>query len=98
MKLSYQKISLITSVDQLRSVGPKSLARFQKLGIRTVRDLLWHIPVRYDDYSEISLINEVEPGKKINIQGQIVKMSSRRIFPRHLTIVNAVIKDSTGAI
>ncbi|HYU64944.1 MAG TPA: ATP-dependent DNA helicase RecG, partial [Candidatus Paceibacterota bacterium] len=72
--------------------------RFQKLGIRTVRDLLWHIPVRYDDYSEISLINEVEPGKKVNIQGQIVKMSSRRIFPRHLTIVNAVIKDSTGAI
>jgi len=38
---------LATPVEKLSFVGPRSLARLKELGIRTVRDLLWHFPHRY---------------------------------------------------
>ncbi|MDP2648059.1 MAG: ATP-dependent DNA helicase RecG, partial [Candidatus Yanofskybacteria bacterium] len=91
-------VQLDTPIEHMRSVGPRNLSRLQKLGIKRIRDLLWHLPVRYDDYSEILAIRDIEAGQKVNIQGEVVKISSRRIFPRRLTIVNAIIKDASGAV
>lgn len=91
-------VQLDTPIEQIRSVGPRNLSRLQKLGIKKVRDLLWHLPVRYDDYSEILAISDIEAGQKVNIQGEVVKISSRRIFPRRLTVINAIIEDASGAV
>lgn len=85
-------------IQKLRNVGTKNFARLQKLGIKTVKDLLWHLPVRYEDYTHISPISDIEPGQKVNIQGEIVKIDNKRIFPRRLTVTNAIIKDDSGAI
>lgn len=85
-------------VEKLRNVGARNLPRLHKLGIKTVRDLLWHLPARYDDYSRIVPIAELEPDQKATIQGVIVKIDTRRIFPRHLTIIEAIIEDDSGSI
>ena len=85
-------------IDQLRNVGPRNISRLQKLGIKTVKDLLWHFPVRYEDYTETMPIAQVEPGEKVNVQGEVLKISSKRIFPRRMTVTNAVVGDSSGAI
>lgn len=85
-------------IDQLRNVGPRNISRLYKLGIRTVKDLLWHFPVRYEDYTEIVPIAQVEPGQKVNIQGEILRISSKRIFPRRMSITNAIVGDESGAI
>ena len=85
-------------IDKLRNVGPRNLSRLHKLGIKTIKDLLWHFPVRYEDYTETMPISQVEPGEKINIQGEILKISSKRLFPRRMTITNAIVGDSSGAI
>lgn len=101
-------VDLSLSIDKLKHIGPRTLPRLKHLGIQTVRDLLWHFPIRYEDYTESSSIAEVEPGEKVHIEGQVIKISARRIFPRlrrgfggqarWLTIIEAVIKDDTGAI
>lgn len=85
-------------IDQLRNVGPRNISRLYKLGIRTVKDLLWHFPVRYEDYTEIVPIAQVEPGQKVNIQGEVLRISSKRIFPRRMSITNAIVGDESGAI
>ncbi len=86
------------TIDQLRNVGPRNISRLYKLGIKTVKDLLWHFPVRYEDYTEIVPIADVEPGQKVNIQGEVLKISSKRIFPRRMSITNAIVGDESGAI
>lgn len=86
------------SIDALKNVGPRNISRLRKLGINTVKDLLWHFPVRYDDYTETAPIGNIEPGQKINVRGEVLKISSRRIFPKRMTITNAVVGDSSGAI
>src|SRR3989344_1808168 len=91
-------MDLSLPIEQLKSVGPRSLPRLAKLGIKTVKDLLWHFPARYDDYSRVISISEIEPGQKVNIQGEVLKMSSRMIFPRRMSITNALVGDETGAV
>ena len=39
------------SVMYLKGVGPKRAELFEKLGIKTVRDLIYHLPRSYTDYS-----------------------------------------------
>jgi ATP-dependent DNA helicase RecG len=91
-------MNLLFPVEKLRSVGPRNIPRLRKLGIQTLKDLLWHFPVRYDDYTQTVSVSDIEPGEKVNIQGQVLKISSRRLFPRRMTITNAIVQDSTGAV
>ncbi len=85
-------------IEKLKNVGPRNVARLYKLGIKTVKDLLWHFPVRYEDYSRIVSISGIEPGQKVNIQGEVLKMNNRMIFPKRMSITNALIGDETGAV
>ncbi len=96
--LSGRSPDLNVGIEKLRNVGSRNLSRLHSLGIKTLRDLLRHFPVRYDDYTQTLSIANIEPGQKVNIQGEVVKMDSRRIFPRRLTITNAIVQDSTGAV
>jgi len=91
-------IDLSLPIEQLKSVGARNLPRLAKLGIKTVKDLLWHFPARYEDYSKVVPISEIEPGQKVNVQGEILKMSTRMIFPKRMSITNALIGDETGAV
>ena len=91
-------VDLSLPIEQLKSVGPRNIPRLAKLGIKTVRDLLWHFPARYEDYSHVVSISEIEPGQKVNIQGEVLKMSNRMIFPKRMSITNALVGDETGAV
>ncbi len=85
-------------VERLRNVGARNLPRLHKLGIKTLRDLLLHIPARYEDYSQIIPISDLSFEQKATIQGTVVKIDSRRIFPRRLVIIEAIIQDDSGSI
>ncbi|HVZ11053.1 MAG TPA: ATP-dependent DNA helicase RecG [Candidatus Paceibacterota bacterium] len=91
-------LDLSSPIEALASVGGRNIPRLKKLGIKTVRDLLWHIPARYEDYSQMMPIGDLDAGQKVHIEGEIVKIDSRRIFPRRLTITTAIVKDDSGAI
>ena len=91
-------VNLSLSIEKLKNVGPRNISRLNKLGIKTVKDLLWHFPVRYDNYTEIMPIAKVESGQKVSVQGEVLKITSRRIFPRQMTVTNAIVGDESGAI
>ena len=100
--------NLSLSIEKLRNVGTRNAPRLRRLGIKTVRDLLWHFPTRYENYSETVLISNVEPDQKVNVQGEVVKITTKGIFPRlrrgfggqarRLFITDAVIRDLSGAV
>jgi ATP-dependent DNA helicase RecG len=61
-----------TAVSALRGVGPKLAARLAELGIRTLSDLLFHLPLRYQDRTRITPIRELRQGLEAVIEGQVV--------------------------
>jgi ATP-dependent DNA helicase RecG len=91
------KIYLDMPVTYLKGVGPARAEALRRLGILTARDLLFHIPRRYEDASTISAISSLEPGMDGTIIGRVI---SKGIIPtrRGLRIFQAVLKDDSGMI
>ncbi len=90
-------VSLDTPVGQLRSVGQRYFARLHRLGITTVRRLLWHLPSRYEDFTQTVPLSLLKPRERVNVHGQVVTIANRRIFPRRMTVTTAMVQDSSGS-
>ena len=84
-------------VTYLKGVGPRRAEALRRLGIVTARDLLFHVPHRYEDASTVSPISALEPGMDATIVGRVV---SKGIIPtrRGLRIFQAVVRDDSGVI
>ena len=91
------KVYLDMPVNYLKGVGPVRAESLRRLGIVTARDLLFHIPHRYEDASTITPIASLETGMDGTIIGRVI---SKGIIPtrRGLRIFQAVLQDDTGMI
>src|SRR5438270_3133627 len=91
------KVYLDMPVNYLKGVGPARAEMLRRLGIVTARDLLLHIPHRYEDASTINAIASLEPGMDGTIIGRVI---SKGIIPtrKGLRIFQAVLKDDSGMI
>ncbi len=81
----------------LKGVGPKRAQALDRLGVRSARDLLFHVPRRYEDASTVSSIGALEVGMDATVIGVVV---SSGVLPTRsgLRIFQAVIRDETGLI
>ena len=52
----------ITPVTVLKGVGPGMAKKLEKVGLLTIQDLLFHLPLRYEDRTRILSIGELVPG------------------------------------
>ena len=91
-------LKLSNSVSEVRGIGPRYLKYLEKLGIKTIKDLLWYFPFRYEDFSKIKKINELNPEEKCSIIGTVKKINVRRTFRKKMMIIEAIIEDDTGQI
>lgn len=88
-------LSLDSPIQYVPRVGPAMAEKLEILEIRSVRDLLYHIPFRYNDYSLVSPIGRVQPGETVTIRGTITNMDNR-ITRNGRKIQEAVIADDSG--
>lgn len=90
-------VDLNTPVNQLIMVGPIYGAKLSKLGIKTIEDLLFHIPFRYENYSNVSTIRNLQVGEKVSTTATIA--SFENIYTKYgKRIQKAKISDATGEI
>ena len=61
-----------TPVERLTGVGPRVRDRLHRLGIRSVQDLLFHLPVRYQDRTRLVPLAELRPGAEALVEGEVV--------------------------
>jgi ATP-dependent DNA helicase RecG len=70
----------------------------KKLGITTVRDLLYHFPVRYDRGGANVSVRELASGQEATIYGTISKLGTRRSWKRKIPVGEALITDASGSV
>jgi len=85
----------LTAID---GIGPKSAKTLHKLDLETLEDLLWHLPRRYDDYSQLKTINRLWYGEEVTVIGTVEDISIRSVKNDRMKLVEAVISDGTGAL
>ena len=95
--MSRRSSDLQRSVQYLKGVGPRRAENLARLGVRTARDLLYHIPHRYEDATTVARIAALKTGDEATIIGRVV---SKGVIPtrRRLRIFHAVLKDDSGLI
>ena len=84
-----------TPISELKGIGPKSLYLYENLGIHTVRDLLFHIPFRYQDTSEIISIKEFKERGEGTFLAEIEDVKTT-YFRKKITTVK--VKDDTDTL
>ncbi len=84
-------------VQYLKGVGPKRAEIFARVGVHTARDLLYHVPRRYEDASTVTPIRSLEVGMDATVIGEV---TNKGVIPTRvgLRIFQAVIRDGTGLI
>ncbi len=87
-----------TKIEQLKKVGPAYLKRLYKLNIKTIRDLFFHFPHRYDDFRQIIPISQLKKGQTATISGKVSEITTSRTWKRKIAITEAIIQDNSGAI
>ena len=92
-----RELPLETPLFEVMGARAPLLRPFERLGVKTVRDLLWYFPVRYEDFSKVYTIAELEPGQQATIQAAIEDVHIRRTH-RGLTVIEALLADESGSI
>jgi len=90
-------MNLKTSVGELPFVGAIYEKRLKKLGIKTLEDLLLHIPHRYEDFRHTVKIRDIKVGEIVTIKAELV--SIKNVYTKSRKVMQeALIKDSTGQL
>ena len=90
-------MDLVSSVTTLPGIGTIMAKKLEKLGIKSVFDLLYHIPFRYEDRSRISPISKIQPGETVTVVGKIDSIKNDFTKGRKF-IQKAVVSDDSGPI
>lgn len=91
-------LSLGAPVESVRFVGPAHKKSLNKLGLKTVGDLLFHFPHRYLNPAEFLPIAQVRTGQEVIVSGRVRQVKKARIATRKMTVVNVGVYDGSGYI
>jgi ATP-dependent DNA helicase RecG len=90
-------MDLSSKITELPKIGPIFARKFEKLEIKTVGDLFYHVPSHYLDYSLVTTINRLHPDETATIHAKIV--SIKNIYSkRGLKMQIGSVEDDTGKI
>lgn len=89
---------LDVSIQNIRYFGPAAVKKLAKLKIKTARDLLYHFPYRYEDFSNFSPIADLKPNSQATVHGTILNAKNIQIFRRHMVLTEIIAEDDSGAI
>ncbi|NNJ10498.1 ATP-dependent DNA helicase RecG [Chloroflexales bacterium ZM16-3] len=82
-------------LDSVPGIGRKDVNAFKRMGLRTVEDLLYHFPHRYDDYSSQKHIGDLVVGSVETIVGEV---TNTRLAGGPRPRVEVEVSDETGTI
>jgi ATP-dependent DNA helicase RecG len=89
-------MDLASPVQFVKGVGPQRAEALAREGVKTLEDLLFHLPMRYEDRTALARIADLRPGMKVSVAGTIAVAGLRRA--RRLTLYEVRLEDGTGRL
>lgn len=91
-------MTLESPIESVIRIDKAHQAALAKLNIKTVKDLLYHFPVRYGDTATLSSIQNAKDGDEITVYGRIKNLKLDKTFRTKVARATAVIEDESGKI
>jgi ATP-dependent DNA helicase RecG len=83
------------SITAIKGIGPSQAERFARLGLRTVQDLLFHLPMRYQDRTRVVPVGALRPGDQAVVEGEVLHTELK--FGRRRMLLTRI-ADGTGSL
>ncbi len=84
-------------VTLISGVGPATAEQLARLGVNRVIDLLWHLPARHEDYSQLRTIAQLQPGEQVTIVANLWDVRERKLGIKR-TMIQGILGDATGTL
>jgi len=91
-------MKLSTPIEKIPRIGPEYRKRLTKMGIRTVGELLFHLPHRYEDFSKTKEISSLKAGENATIRGRVRAVEKGRTSRKNISYTQVIIEDSSSPI
>ena len=89
-------MNLSTSLEKVKGVGTKTAEQLAAAGLYSVNDLITFLPRAYEDYSHVTRIADIAPGK-VTVKARCEKVETRPVR-RGMKVTTATLVDDTGKI
>ena len=86
------------SVQTLSKIDSKHIKALERLGIMTIRDLLYHFPARYEHVGETKRIEATTADELVTLYGTIAKLKTRKAWKSKVPMAEGVLTDQTGSV
>lgn len=87
--------------DNLRDIFrilPVQAQALKRLGLETVRDLLFHFPARYIETAEVSKVKNLKPGERAVVFGRLSNLRISRALRKRIPMAQGTVTDETGQV
>lgn len=89
-------MNLSTRLSEIKGVGPKIASQLELSGLSTVGDIIYFLPRKHEDYSELSKIGTISPGKR-TIKARCESVSTKNVR-RGMRVTTATLNDGSGKL
>jgi ATP-dependent DNA helicase RecG len=90
--------ALQTPLRFIKGIGPKRAEQLAGFGLRTVEDLLYHLPFRYEDRRTVKKISEAVIGQNESFSGTVLGVQKKYNPRRRTQLMTAQLADASGII
>ena len=87
-----------TLLTELPGVGPQRAKKLEKLGLRTMGDLLDHLPQRYEDRREMCALKDAPQDRPCCVSAMVAETPRISFVRRGLTLVKVKAVDGAGTV
>ncbi|MCS7251203.1 MAG: ATP-dependent DNA helicase RecG [Anaerolineae bacterium] len=92
-----EALGLDAPVHLIHGVGRERAQRLSRLGVQTVRDLLYLLPRRYVDFRALKPIHRLRIGEEVTVIGEVMDIGSKQTG-NGLTVIRALLTDGSAVI
>lgn len=85
-------------IEQNFRLNPRQRKALKKLGLTTLRDLVYHFPTRYGDTAQATYIANLSQGSHATVYGKINKLKTGKGFRTKISMATAILSDESGTI
>ena len=90
--------ALYAPVTVISGIGARTAQSLERLGLTTLKDMLYYFPRRYDDYSQLKPINRLQYGEVVTVIGTIQNINTRKIKGGKVALVEVMVSDGSGLL
>jgi ATP-dependent DNA helicase RecG len=95
LTIAVRSLTAASPVTRLRGVGPAVTERLKALGLDTLQDLLFHLPLRYEDRTHLTSLGQLRPGQSALVAVRVERVDVRYPGRRSLLVSTT---DGTGRL